>query len=576
MAQIPAYFIQDLLNRIDLVDLVQSRVPIKKKGANYHGLCPFHHEKTPSFTVSAPKQFYHCFGCGAHGNAIGFVMELDRLNFVEAVEELARQLGLDVPREGEGEKGPRPQYDALYALMQQAAVFYERQLREHPDKNRAVEYLKRRGLTGQTAKAFGLGFAPPQWDALLRDLNPSPQQLELLQQAGLLSQSDKSQGYDRFRDRIIFPIRDKRGRVIGLGGRIIDQGEPKYLNSPETPIFHKGKTLYGLFEAKQKLHTFVRMMVVEGYMDVVMLAQAGIHYAVATLGTATTAEHLRLLKQECHEILFCFDGDKAGREAASRALKVCLPFMTGELDIRFLFLPEGEDPDSLVQQEGKAAFEKRLNQETLSFYDFMLRQVGEGLDLNSLSGKARWVLQFKPYWQALPEGPFKNFVLDSLARRFGLSFEQMQRQLETASVEEQTSFLEQQLSLEEKAVALLIQNPGLAQTLPETMQMERTPVLEKLIRACQVQPFKNAGQAIEFFRGQAEFVLLNQLASHPYPSLIENVQEEWAAVLAKLSSNREEDLNALLEASKQRELSASEKQKLLQLLQSETSLGSKR
>ncbi len=565
MAQIPAYFIQDLLNRIDVVDLVQSRVPIKKKGANYHGLCPFHNEKTPSFTVSAPKQFYHCFGCGAHGNAIGFVMDLDRLNFVEAIEELARQLGLEVPREGP-DNTPRPQYDALYALMNQAGAFYQSQLREHPDKNRAVHYLKKRGLTGVTAKWFGLGFAPPEWDAFLRFLKPNSTQLDLLQQAGLLSQSDKSQAYDRFRDRIMFPIHDKRGRIVGFGGRVIDQGEPKYLNSPETPIFHKGKILYGLFEAKKRLHSFLRILVVEGYMDVVMLAQAGIYYSVATLGTATTPEHIRLIKQECHEIIFCFDGDKAGREAASRALKVCLPFMTGELDVRFLFLPEGEDPDSLVQQEGKAAFEVRLNREPLSLYDFMIRKLDEDLNLKTVSGKSRWILRFKPFWKELPEGPFKNFVLDSVAQRFGFRFEQMQNQLESVAEEAAAPEAERQLSLEEKALALLVQNPDLAQMLAPDHHVD-IPLLEELIQACQKESFKNTGQAIEYFREHVEFDLFNQLASHPYPSLIDDVKQEWQALMAKLICNQESELDALLELSKTRDLNADEKRILLSLLQ---------
>jgi DNA primase len=565
MAQIPAYFIQNLLNRIDIVDLVQSRVPLKKKGANYHGLCPFHQEKTPSFTVSAPKQFYHCFGCGAHGNAIGFVMDLDRLNFVEAIEELARQQGLEVPREGP-DQGPRPQYDALYALMSEAGEFYQSQLREHTDRQRAVSYLQKRGLTGVTAKAFGLGFAPPEWDAFLRYLKPNAHQLEILQQAGLLSHSDKSAGYDRFRDRIMFPIHDKRGRIVGFGGRVIDQGEPKYLNSPETPIFHKGKILYGLFEAKKKLHSLLRILVVEGYMDVVMLAQAGIHYSVATLGTATTSEHLRLMKQECHEIIFCFDGDKAGREAASRAFKVCLPFMTGELDVRFLFLPEGEDPDSLVQKEGKLAFEERLNRSALSLYDFMLRQLDAGIDLKTLSGKSRWILAFKPIWRELPEGPFKNFVLDSVAQRFGFSFEQMQHQLESSTEE---SFVpeERHLSLEEKALALLIQNPHLFGVEMPLLRADVLPVLQDLLLACQKEGFKNTGQAIEYFREHAEFELLNQLASHPYPSLIDDVQAEWEALFTKLVSHQEADLDALLALSKTRELNADEKRALLSLLQ---------
>ena len=559
MSQIPQHFIQDLLARIDIVDLIQARVPIKRKGANYLGLCPFHNEKSPSFTVSATKQFYHCFGCGKHDNAIGFLMDFEHLTFVESVEELARQAGLEVPQD-ESKQAPI-NYDPLFALMKTAALYYQRMLREHPHKTRTVAYLKQRGLNGQTAKAFGLGLAPDEWDGLLKSINPSETGISQLLEVGLLSQNEKGRIYDRFRDRVMFPIHDKRGRVIGFGGRVIDKGEPKYLNSPETPLFHKGRNLYGLYEAKQKLNPLTRLLIVEGYMDVVMLAQAGIHYAVATLGTATTAEHLRLLKQECDELFFCFDGDKAGREAAARALKICLPLMTGELDIRFLFLPEGEDPDSLVQKEGKIAFEQRLHKEALPLFDFLLRKMDEGLNLNTLAGKARWILRFQPLWQILPGGPFRTFVLDSIARRFGLSAPQMEIELDKKTEEVFAQSECEPLSLEEKALALLIQNPQLSATATTT-HLSHSKTLSDLITLCQSHALQTCGQLMELMRSNDDFESIHVLAAHPYPNLIENIEAEWRDLLSKIESSQNTTYDQLLELSRSRELTQEEKEAL--------------
>lgn len=568
MSQIPQYFIQDLLSRVDIVELITARIPLQKKGANYLGLCPFHHEKSPSFTVSAIKQFYHCFGCGQHDNAIGFLMAYDHLAFPEAIEELARRVGLEVPQEKGAE--PKPQLEPLYALLKRADAFYQNNLRTHPDQLRAVNYLKKRGLTGATAKRFGLGFAPDGWDSLFKHLALKPQDHLLLHNSGLFS--GEQSRYDRFRDRILFPIRDKRGRTIGFGGRVIDKGEPKYLNSPETPIFHKGRNLYGLFEAKDLHQSFRRIVVVEGYMDVVMLAQAGIDYAVAALGTATTAEHLKLLKAETQEVIFCFDGDKAGREAASRALKVALPFMTGALDLRFLFLPEGEDPDSLVQKEGKAAFEHRLDHEALSFFDFMLRKLDEDLDLTTPAGKSRWILRFQPYFEALPNGPFRIFVLDAIAKRFGLDPEELEYNIKhseplVAQAEENTL----RLSLEDQACALLIQNPGLP--LPASLEaLKAAPQLQELASICRAEGFKTAGEVIEFYRNKPESEWVRALAFHPGVQLLEALQEEWQDVIAKLSQNEDEELSALQNVSRGRALTPEEKERLRHLF-SERSAG---
>ncbi len=355
---IPQSFIDDLMNRIDIVEVIDGRVPLKKTGREYTACCPFHNEKTPSFTVSPTKQFYHCFGCGAHGTAIGFLMEYEHLSFPESVEELARLAGVPMEYEGPSPNEPvrRKKDESLYDLLAKVDQYYRQQLRQHPQSRRAVDYLKQRGVSGEIAAEFGLGFAPPGWDNLERQLGQSAEVREKLVSTGMLIKKDSGGSYDRFRDRIMFPIRDRRGRTIAFGGRILpdnqekgDKPPAKYLNSPETPLFHKGQELYGLYEARQALRDITRLMVVEGYMDVVALAQYGIRYAVATLGTATTEEHLHKLFRLTPEIVFCFDGDRAGREAAWRALNNALPVMREGRQIRFMFLPDGEDPDSYVR-----------------------------------------------------------------------------------------------------------------------------------------------------------------------------------------------------------------------------------
>ncbi len=356
--RIPHAFIDDLLARTDIVDLIGQRIPLRKAGKDFQSRCPFHDERSPSFTVSPDKQFYYCFGCGAHGSAIGFLMEHDRLTFREAVEELAQRAGLTVPSDGEPVRAG-PDQGPLLQVLEQASQLYRQQLRAHPEAARAVDYLKGRGLTGEIAGRYGLGYAPSGWDFLLSRLGRDPAGRQRLLQAGLITDQD-GRAYDRLRERIVFPIRDRRGRVIGFGGRVLGDGKPKYLNSPETPVFHKGRELYGLYEAQKARRKLERLLVVEGYLDVIALAQFGIDYAVATLGTATTPEHLQLLLRSAPELVFCFDGDRAGRDAAWKALQTALPLATGNQSLRFLFLPEGEDPDTLVRSEGREPFEQRL------------------------------------------------------------------------------------------------------------------------------------------------------------------------------------------------------------------------
>lgn len=389
---IPQGFIDDLLNRTDIVEVVGSRVQLKKAGKNYTARCPFHNEKTPSFSVSPDKQFYYCFGCGAGGNALGFIMDHDHLDFPQAVEELAKRAGLDVPREegaGRSNRPRQPSDSPLYALLTAASDYYRHALKQHPTRKAAVEYLKGRGLTGEIARDFALGFAPPGWDNLLKHMGGDSLQQKHMIDAGLLIENaDTGKRYDRFRDRVMFPIRDSRGRIIAFGGRVLGDDKPKYLNSPETPVFHKGQELYGLFEARKHNRNLDEIMVVEGYMDVIALAQQGLRNAVATLGTATSEEHVRRLFRLVPSILFCFDGDQAGRKAAWRALEATLPSLEDGRRARFLFLPEGEDPDSLVRKEGTDAFRARITQHAQPLADYFFQQLTLEADPASLEGKA--------------------------------------------------------------------------------------------------------------------------------------------------------------------------------------------
>src|SRR4030095_14547587 len=403
--RIPQHFIDELIARADIVELIGSRVPLKKAGKEFKACCPFHGEKTPSFHVVPDKQFYHRCGCGVRGTAITFLMEHDHLSFVEAVEDLAARVGLEVPREEQPGARQAPPTDALFALLDKTAELYRRELK---DSERAKDYFKARGLTGDTAAKFSLGYAPDAWDCVLQQFGASEAERLKLLQVGLVIERERKPGvnpgyYDRFRDRVMCPTRDARGRAIGFGGRVLDKGEPKYLNSPETELFHKGRELYGLFEARQASRTLTRLLVVEGYMDVVRLHQAGVTYAVATLGTATTPEHLTRMFRIVSEIIFCFDGDRAGRAAAWRALENALGQVREGRQIRFMFLPEGDDPDSLVGKEGREAFEARLGG-ALPLSEYLVEQLASQVDLQHLDGRARLAELAKPLLKRIPRG----------------------------------------------------------------------------------------------------------------------------------------------------------------------------
>ena len=427
-SRIPQSFIGDLLDRTDIVDLVDGHVKLKKTGRNYSACCPFHKEKTPSFSVAPDKQFYYCFGCGAGGNAIGFLMQLENLNFPEAVEELAGKAGLTVPKDDSitskaasaASQAKTQARNQAYDILNQASQYYQSQLRRHPDRQKAVTYLKGRGLNGQIAQRFGVGYAPAGWQNLMQELAPKAEQEQALIDAGMaVEKEENNRRYDRFRDRIMFPIKDYKGRIIAFGGRVLGDDKPKYLNSPETVVFHKQKELYGLYEARQHERNLKRIMVVEGYMDVVALAQHDINYAVATLGTSTSSFHLERIFKLVSEVVFCFDGDAAGLKAADRAMHTCLPFMEDGRQARFLLLPDGEDPDSLVRQEGNDKLTARIVDAT-PLSDFLFQRLSQELDPHNLEHRAKLATDASPLIAIIPKGIMRSMMHARLSKITGL------------------------------------------------------------------------------------------------------------------------------------------------------------
>ncbi|MFN2300430.1 MAG: DNA primase [Gammaproteobacteria bacterium] len=579
---IPRDFIEDLVARSDIVEVIGSRVQLKKSGREFAACCPFHGEKTASFFVSPQKQFYHCFGCGVHGNALGFLIEYEHMEFVDPVEELARQLGVDVPREG----GSAPQRERtspdLYEILDDAARFYRQQLKATPD---AVEYLKQRGLTGEIAAEFGIGWAPGGWDALLKALGTSDARRELLELAGMLSRRE-DRTYDRFRERIMFPIRDGRGRTIAFGGRILKgDDQAKYMNSPETPVFHKGRELYGLYEVRQALRDIPRLLVVEGYMDVVALAQHGIRYAVATLGTSTTPEHLHKLFRVTPEVVFCFDGDRAGRAAAWRALEQALPEAKDGRQMRFLFLPDGEDPDSMVRSEGAERFAARIETaQTLSM--FLLERLSAEVDLTSLDGRARLAELARPLVAKVPDGAFRHLLAKELSARTGVEPESLTKLMGEAPAAVAPSRRVRarvpiQMTPVRKAIQYLLKWPELAVLVrdPDTLAALEQPgaallgelaawlnghpnataavVLEHwrgtehepaLLRLAEVEPLVSAAEA------KTEFVdLLVRVAGQGFRARTERRLEELIQKAPGLSDPEKAELRLLLEAKNPRE-----------------------
>ncbi len=581
--RIPQQFIDDLTARVDIVDVIDARVPLRKAGRDYAARCPFHDEKTPSFTVSQEKQFYHCFGCGAHGTAIGFLMEYDHMDFVEAVHELAARVGMEVPATGGEGGGDRARHQALYDVLQEVAGFYRRQLRDHPRGAAAIDYLKARGISGETAAAFGLGYAPPGWDSLLPALGKDRQ--ATLLSAGMLIRKEGGSVYDRFRDRIMFPIRDPRGRVIAFGGRVLGDESPKYLNSPETPVFHKGRELYGIHEARKAVRHLERWLVVEGYMDVIMLAQYGIHYAVATLGTATTTANVERLLRMTPEVVFCFDGDRAGREAAWRALENTLPVMREGYQARFLFLPEGEDPDSLVRKEGKVAFEARIaTAVTLSafFYDHLQQEV----DTESIDGRARLVELARPYLSKLPPGVFRHMMTDHLAALARMDAQTLgamlgggvKHQAAGRAVGKSTRSGHRQMSLVRHAVFLLLHRPQLASQAGDParlkdLDLRGVPLLVEMLELLRENPHFNTASLLEHWREDSNGPYLVRLAQQELLISEDEMAREFEDVLKRLDRQRiEQRIQALSEKARTMAWSEEEKAEFHKLLGEKSSI----
>jgi len=577
--RIPKSFIDDLVERADIVDVVGSRLKLRKQGREYVALCPFHNEKSPSFTVSPEKQFYHCFGCGAHGTAISFLMDFDHLDFVEAVETLAEQMGLEVPREGGAPDRPQPGTD-LYGVMEAADRLYRQALRQSPE---AVDYLKGRGLTGETAGAFGLGYAPDAWDTLLKRLGSSPKGREQLFEAGLIKENERGRVFDRFRGRIMFPIRDRRGRTIAFGGRLIDPEAkgPKYLNSPETTLFHKSEALYGFWEARQALGRLDRVLVVEGYMDVIALAQQGIRYAVATLGTATTREHLEQLFRQTSEVIFCFDGDRAGQEAAWRAMNNALPAMREGREARFLFLPQGEDPDSLVQQEGREAFETRMESQSVAFSEFFFRELTHRHDLSSRERRASFAREVVPLLRRMPAGILREMMTERLSQLVDMPAERLEQWLAgkaegpTTAPQPVTRGRELRMTPMRTAIAALLQHPSLVEVVGDLSTMHQAELggaelLAELAAFIEHHAKPSMASILEHWRGEPHEETLSRLAVADLPGLDDEaagrqiLRDALERLNQAAADKRTADLLAK-DASRQA-LTDAEKRELLELL----------
>jgi len=578
MGKIPQHFIDDLIARADIVEVVGRRVQLKKAGREFKANCPFHDEKTPSFTVSPSKGFYHCFGCGAHGTAIGFLMDYDHMSFVDAIETLAQMLGIEVPRE-EGDR-PAQRNDELFELMRRAQLYFEEQLKNHSD---AVDYLKARGVDGATAKRFGVGYAPEGWSNVLDRFGTSKEAIERLLGVGLIIENDKGRHYDRFRERIMFPIRDSRGRNIGFGGRVLGNDEPKYLNSPETVLFHKGRELYGLYEARQALRSIERLVVVEGYMDVIGLARHGIDYAVATLGTATTADHLNRLFRLTDTVFFAFDGDRAGRQAAWRALENALPEMREGRQIRFVFLPEKQDPDSFVQEHGANQFEALLD-DGMPLSEFLIAELAAETDLESVDGRARLAERAGPLIARVPAGVYRELLIEGLGERVGLSGAKLEALLlnrgnrNAGRPGERRSRLgganrpgKSRPSLVRRAIVLILHSPTAAEKADPDLIVELEKpgagLLRALIETVHSDPTISTAGLLERFRHHEEGRHLGRLAATEMPGDDDfDTESELLDCMARLAADaRRERFNYLIEKQSLGGLSADEKSELRQL-----------
>jgi DNA primase len=577
--RIPREFIDDIIARTDIIELIDSRVRLKKAGRNHQACCPFHEEKSPSFTVSQDKQFYHCFGCGAHGNVISFLMEFDRLEFPEAIEELAQYHSIDVPREKGGTPPPsaeqKQQKENDYELMEKVAKYFSQQLRVHPDKDKAVNYLKNRGLSGEIVKAFDMGYAPPEWDSVLKTFGLSPVYQEQLLDLKLITENDNRRRFDFFRDRIMFPIRDKRGRIIGFGGRVLDEGGPKYLNSPETRIFHKGHELYGFYQAKQAHRNLTRVMIVEGYMDVVALGQFGIDYAVASLGTATTSEHIQMLFRATNEVVCCYDGDRAGREAAWRALENALPFLKDGVEMKFLFLPDGEDPDTLVRKIGKETFEEKLKNDAIPLSKFFFGNLLKRHHVGSNEGKAALKTEAMPLIEQIVGNNIREILTSDLSNYMGdQNKHKLERDIAQANHRKNPKKMDfntpnkSTISPVRMMIRLLLDDPSLAAKClaadPSPLVSVDIPGISMLIELyqfCLNKPQANTAQVLEYFRYHPQSHQLSKLMMWEYAEQNQSLvfEDSFAKLLDWHLQSRMDELFSKSRVSK---LTDAEKQEL--------------
>jgi DNA primase len=575
---IPQDFIDDLIARADIVEVIGRRIQLKKAGREFKACCPFHDEKTPSFTVSPGKGFYHCFGCGAHGTAIGFLMEFDHMDFVEAVENLANLMGVEVPRDQSDR--PARRYDELFSLMSGVERYWQQCLRD--DAN-AVDYLRQRGIDGAAAKRFGIGYAPDSWSEVLDRFGTTAEATERLLATGLVIRKDNGKHYDRFRDRIMFPIRDGRGRTIGFGGRALGDGEPKYLNSPETVLFHKGRELYGLYEARQALRQIEQLVVVEGYMDVVALARHGIDFAVATLGTATTDEHLNRLFRLTENVSFCFDGDRAGRAAAWRALETALPHIREGRQMHFVFLPDGYDPDSFVNEHGADAFLQALAA-GVALSDFLIGELAAQVELTTVDGRARLAELAKPLISRIPAGVYRELLMVRLAETVGLNSARLESMLDSgregaapggrpaARTRKRSHVLAAgRPSVVRRAITLLLNHPGAGAGLDlARLAGVRRPgvsLLRDLIETVQAEPDITTAGLLERWRHDDEGRHLGKLAALELPDEDEfDAAAELGACLDQLAlAGRRERVDFLIEKQRVNKLSDEEKAELRRL-----------
>ena len=598
---IPREFIDEVLAYTDIVELIDSRVPLKRSGSNHMACCPFHGEKTPSFSVNQAKQFYHCFGCGVSGDAIRFLMEYEHLSFVEAIEELAQMAGLQVPRVANASEQSR-QSPEQFELLDQVANYYQHQLQHHPQAQQVQAYVQQRGLSPEVIKTFGLGFAPPGWDNVLNVIGAgNDQKIQALADTGMLIKRDDSDGqqggqqrspwYDRFRERLMFPIRDRRGRTIAFGGRILGDGKPKYLNSPETRLFHKGQELYGLFELKQAVRKIDRIVVVEGYMDVVSLAQFDVRYSVATLGTATTADHLQKLFLLCDEVVFCFDGDRAGRDAAWRAMNNALPVIKPGKQARFMFLPEGEDPDTLVRQKGKAGFEAAMT-EAMTFSEFFFDTLMQQVNMDSLDGRSKLIDLSKPYLEQIHEGAFQTLMIARLSELADIEQTSLLALLGiksaaiTAAGSTRKNMVLGRQNLKQqnrqapnapapvrKAIAYLLQYPALAEFAGDpgrfsALELADIDVFVQLLDLMQNDPHLTTARILAYWQDNEQRQYLANLAVEPLLITDEEaVKREFNETLQMLTRLYQQQRITLLERKeRQKGLSELEKREYFQLL----------